>query len=192
MASKNNQLRRQGNQIVLTDDAALPVPETLPDVAIEQELDDSDAARILQIHAETDQQFMARTAEMQLNARDRTNMVQITRVIDPHEGRLATIRKIWVEVTPSLCIDCGYDAAEAIGFGRPHPISGKTGWHSIAEDLQFDVNRTVREFALQTLERHKIIRHAAVRQDKIKTRAEVKNLRKRSALPEGFVTNPKV
>lgn len=172
---------------------ALPIPEIMPEAQIsEVELEPQDAAKLLQIHAEEDQAFMARMAEERLEAKDRTNMVQVNKVIDPHEGRLATVLKVWVEVTPSLCIDCGYDAAVAIGYGRPDPLTGKTGWHRIPETLMFDSNRSVRDFALSTLERHKSIRHPGGKSDRIKTRAEVKAIKNRPQLPEGFVTNPKI
>lgn len=114
--------------------------------------------------------------------------ILVERVIDPHEGRLATVLAFWKPLTPSLCQEprCGYDAAEAVGF--------KEGWDSIPEDMPFDKTQNMREFVLQILARHKSIRHPSSAPKHIRTAQEAEAARKapRYQRPEGFITNPNV
>lgn len=114
--------------------------------------------------------------------------ILVEKVIDPHEGRLATVSAYWKPVTPSLCLEpkCGYDAAEAVGFAE--------GWDSIPEDMPFDQTQSMREFVATILERHKSIRHPSSAPKHIRTAEQAMAARRaqRYARPEGFVTNPKI
>src|SRR5262245_66171058 len=74
-----------------------------------------------------------------------------SKVIDPQEGRLATVTPIgWVTLTPSMCQAdprCSFDGAEATGWPN--------GYDSIPEDLILPWNgQTARWHAENTLARH--------------------------------------
>lgn len=114
--------------------------------------------------------------------------ILIEKVIDPHEGRLATVLSYWTPLTPSLCTErkCGYDAAVAVGFTE--------GWDVIPEDMPFDQNQTMREFVESILARHQSIKHPSAAPKHIRTAAEARAIRAKVShpLPGQFITNPHI
>lgn len=116
----------------------------------------------------------------------------VTRVIDPHEGRLASVTSSWVPITPSMCTEsalhgrggaCGWDAAKELGFSA--------GWDSIPEDLRYgDV--LMRDYALEKLRQHKSIRHVTSGPAHIRTPEQARAARANRPLPETFIENPRL
>jgi hypothetical protein len=103
--------------------------------------------------------------------------------VDPHEQRLATIRRGWFKLSPSLCPDegCVFDAAVAMGF--------TTGWEEINPALRISETETVRERAEKILSQHIALRHPPATA-KTRTAAQAHAARKGPQLPEGFIVNP--
>ncbi len=111
----------------------------------------------------------------------------IERVIDPHEGRLATITGSWEPLTPSLCQEprCPYDAAKEMGF--------KDGYDSIPEDLVLPWNgKTARQHAEAVLAQHVAIKHPTGAATHIRTPEQTRAARANRPLPEGFISNPRL
>lgn len=117
----------------------------------------------------------------------------VSRVIDPHEGKLATITGSWEPITESMCTEtgprgggCGWDAAKEVGF--------KDGWDSIPEDLVLPWNgKAARAHVLEKLAQHKAIAHpTAGTPQHIRTRNQAIAARANRPLPETFVENPRL
>ena len=126
--------------------------------------------------------------EVKISHIDR-GQIHRSKVIDPQEGRLATVTPIgWVTLTPSMCQAdprCSFDAAEAIGW--------KDGYDSIPEDLVLPWNgKTARAFAEETLARHLSLRHSTTGPAHIRTPEQVKVARDERLLPDTFVENPRL
>lgn len=112
-----------------------------------------------------------------------------SKVIDPQEGRLATVTPIgWVTLTPSMCQadpKCSFDGAEAIGW--------KDGYDAIPEDLVLPWNgKTARGFAEETLARHIAVKHSTTGPAHVRTPEQVKIARDERLLPETFIENPRL
>lgn len=129
-----------------------------------------------------------REAEFQLNAaREHAERGEVLteKVIDPHEGRLATVITFWEPLTPSRCDypKCSFDAAKAIGFAK--------GWDSINEAMY--VGKTsVRDFALEKLAQHKAIKHMIGAPSHIRTAEEAREARSKVPVPTTFIENPRL
>jgi hypothetical protein len=117
----------------------------------------------------------------------------VSRVIDPHEGKLATITGSWEPITESMCVEagprgggCGWDAAKAVGF--------KDGWDSIPEDLVLPWNgKTMRAHVLEKLAQHKAIEHpTAGTPGHIRSREQAIAARANRQVPETFIENPRL
>lgn len=151
-------------------------------------LSEEEGAQLARHQAKLEMDRLAKEAEEAASEHLERGEILVERVIDPHEGRLATVLSYWRPLTPSLCPEarCGYDAAEAVGF--------REGWDSIPEDMPFDQKQSMREFVVTILERHKSIRHPASAPKHIRTAEEAAAARRapRHPRPEGFVTNPNV
>lgn len=106
-------------------------------------------------------------------------------VIDPHEGRLATIISYWETLTPSRCDypRCSFDAAKAIGF--------KDGWDSI-DELMYVGKTNVRDFAIEKLAQHKAIKHSIEAPKHIRTAEEARAARGKIPAPDTFIENPRL
>ena len=112
-----------------------------------------------------------------------------SKVIDPQEGRLATITPIgWVTLTPSMCQAdprCSFDGAEATGWVN--------GYDSIPEDLILPWNgKTARWHAENTLARHIAVKHSTTGPSHVRTPEQVKVARDERLLPETFIENPRL
>lgn len=113
--------------------------------------------------------------------------IWIEKVIDPHEGRLATVTGSWQPLTPSMCTEprCGYDAAKERGFTN--------GYDSIPEDLVYPWNnKPARQDAEELLAQHKAVRHATSGPAHIRTPEQARAARAQRPLPEGFIENPRL
>lgn len=121
--------------------------------------------------------------------------IHIKKVIDPHEGRLASVTSSWMALTPSMCSEnathgygggCGWDAAKEIGF--------KNGFDSIPEDMTLPWNgKTARQHALEVLAQHKAIAHPTSGSvGHIRTPEQAREVRANRPLPETFVENPRL
>lgn len=117
----------------------------------------------------------------------------VSRVIDPHEGKLATVTGSWEPITESMCTEagprgggCGWDAAKEVGF--------KDGWDSIPEDMVLPWrNQTMREFVLEKLAQHKALAHpTAGTPSHIRSRDQAIAARANRPIPETFVENPRL
>jgi len=167
--------------------AEMPMPkESYADVESAL-LSQDEQARMAQIHMEIAQNAQLAEAKYLADSKDRTNQILVHRVIDPHEPvRLQTVIHQWVNITPSICCepDCGYDAAKAHGFVN--------GWDAIPPVMQYDSKRTVRQFVLETLGKHKAIRHQTVEPKHIRTAVQAKKAKeqRQHQIPGGFITNP--
>jgi hypothetical protein len=167
----------------------IPTPEVSPSTPSAEEfelLTPEEQARLAQIHFAAEEERLVKESQERLAKKDRSNQILVHITIDPHEGPLATKIHKWVDITPSLCTepDCGYDAAVKVGY--------KGGWKAIPEGLDFDSKRTMQEFVLETLARHRAAVHPVATPKHIRTKEQAEKQRKAKAnqLPEGFVVNP--
>lgn len=112
-----------------------------------------------------------------------------SKVIDPQEGRLATVTPIgWVTLTPSMCQAdprCSFDGAEAAGWVN--------GYDSIPEDMILPWNgMTARGHAENVLARHIALKHSTTGPAHVRTPEQVKVARDERLLPETFIENPRL
>src|SRR5262245_39332723 len=126
--------------------------------------------------------------EVTISHTDR-GQIHRSKVIDPQEGRLATVTPIgWVQLTPSMCtVDprCSFDGAEATGWPN--------GYDSIPEDLVLPWNgKTARWHAENTLARHIAVKHSTTGPAHVRTPEQVKVARDERLLPETFIENPRL
>lgn len=121
--------------------------------------------------------------------------IHIKKVIDAHEGRLATVTSFWTTITPSMCAEnathgygggCGWDAAKARGF--------KNGWDSIPEDMVLPWNgKTARQDVEELLAQHKAIEHpTSGGVSHIRTPEQARAAHANRPVPETFVENPRL
>jgi hypothetical protein len=170
------------------EEATIPTPDGA-EMAPVAALSADEQARIAQQVARLEMQRMAAEAEEAAALHVQRGEILIEKVIDPHAGRLATVHSYWAPLTPSMCTHpkCGWDAAAAVGF--------KLGWDSIPEDMGFDKTHTMREFVLEKLEQHKSIKHPmSGAPTHIRTAEQMKEraANRQYAIPEGFVSNPRL
>ena len=126
--------------------------------------------------------------EVKISHIDR-GQIHRSKVIDPQEGRLATVTPIgWVTLTPSMCQAdprCSFDGAEATGWAN--------GYDSIPEDLILPWNgKTARWHAENTLARHIAVKHSTTGPAHVRTPEQVKVARDERLLPETFIENPRL
>lgn len=144
--------------------------------------------RIARLIAEREMAKLAEDANALKQQRVERGEIWVSKVIDPHEGRLATVTGSWQPLTPSLCREpnCGYDAAKETGF--------KDGWDSIPEDMVLPWNgRTAREHVEVTLAQHSAIAHpTGGAPSHIRTPEQARAARANRPLPETFIENPRL
>jgi hypothetical protein len=156
--------------------------------AIELSLEE-EQQRMKKLLADHLQEKEAKAArEVKVSHIDR-GQIHRSKVIDPQEGRLATVTPIgWVTLTPSMCQAdprCSFDGAEAIGWPN--------GYDSIPEDLILPWNgKTARWYAENTLERHIVLRHATTGPSHVRTPEQVKVAQNERLLPDTFIENPRL
>lgn len=121
--------------------------------------------------------------------------IHIKKVIDPHEGRLASVTSFWTTLTPSMCGEnanhgygggCGWDAAKEIGF--------KNGWDSIPEDMVLPWNgKAARQHAQEVLAQHRAIAHpTAGTVGHIRTPEQARAAHANRPVPDTFIENPRL
>lgn len=148
---------------------------------------DEEQRRIAMLIADREQQRLAEEARAANLERVERGQKLVRRVIDPHEGRLATVTSSWEPLTPSMCLDadCSYDAAKERGFVN--------GYDSIPEDMVLPWNgKTARQDAEDLLAQHTAIAHSTAGPAHIRTPEQVRALRAQRPVPETFVTNPRL
>lgn len=148
---------------------------------------EEEAQRIHALIHEREMAALAAEAEAKKSIHAERGEKWVRRVIDPHEGRLATVTGSWEPITPSLCLepDCSYDAAKELGF--------KNGYDAIPEDLVLPWNgKTARVHAEEVLRQHLAIKHPTGGPAHIRTPEQARAARANRPLPEGFVTNPRL
>ncbi len=150
---------------------------------------EEEQARMKRIMADYLQEQEAEAArKVKVSHIDR-GQIHRSKVIDPQEGRLATVTPIgWVDLTPSMCQAdprCSFDGAEATGWPN--------GYDSIPEDLVLPWNgQTARWFAENTLARHISVKHSTTGPAHVRTPEQVKVARNERLLPETFIENPRL
>ena len=151
-----------------------------------------DQERLNALIANEEMKKLAAIAEATRGSRFERGEMCIFRVIDPHEGKLATITSSWEPITESMCTEagdrgggCGWDAAKAVGF--------KDGWDSIPEDMMLSWKGvSARAHVLEKLAQHKAVAHPTAGPKHIRTPDQAIAARANRPLPETFVENPRL